>query len=118
MNDSIVAIEGAIREAGFKSMCIRGEHFSERIMDKALGEIRTSRFIVVDLTGARGSVFFEAGFAHGLGIEAIYVFKDDGTGNNTSLEFYVKHYQCYKYKSTEELRSILVDAIRARMVAK
>jgi nucleoside 2-deoxyribosyltransferase len=118
MNESITAIEGAIQEAGFTPMCIRGEHFSERIMDKALGEIRTSRFVVVDLTGARSSVFFEAGFAHGLGIEAIYVFKEDETGENTPPEFYVKHYQCYKYKDADELQNVLTDAIRARMVAK
>ncbi len=116
MNDSINAIEGAIREVGFTPICIRDEHFSQRIMDKALGEIRESRFVVVDLTGGRSSVFFEAGFAHGLGIETIYVFKDGGDEGSLPLEFYVRHYQCYRYKGADDLKSILIDAIRARIV--
>lgn len=115
MNESIGAIEEAITECGFKSVCIRDEHFSEKIMDKALGEIRQSRFVVVDLTGARGSVFFEAGFAHGLGIEAIYVYQDGGAEEKTPLEFYVKHYQCYRYKDSSDLKETLKNAIKARI---
>jgi len=117
MNESIGAIEGAITECGFKSVCIRDEHFSEKIMDKALGEIRQSRFVIVDLTGARSSVFFEAGFAHGLGIESIYVYKD-GAEEQNPLEFYVKHYQCYKYKNSTDLKETLKNAIKARIKVK
>lgn len=118
MNESIGAIEGAITECGFKSVCIRDEHFSEKIMDKALGEIRQSRFVIVDLTGARSSVFFEAGFAHGLGIDSIYVYKDDGMKKESPLEFYVKHYQCYKYKDSSDLKETLRNAIKARIKIK
>lgn len=115
MNENIDAAEEAISESGFHPICIRDEHFSERIMDKALGEIRRSRFVIVDLTGNRGSVFFEAGFAHGLGIETIYVYCDENNGKPTTLEFYVKHYQCYKYKTPAELKEVLKAAIAARI---
>lgn len=81
-------------------------------MDKALAEIRESRFLVVDLTKNRPSVFFEAGFAHGLGIEIIFVYKE---GEGTDLEFYAKHYQCYKYSSPDELRELVKNAISARI---
>lgn len=115
MNENINAAEEAITESGFRSICIRDEHFSERIMDKALGEIRSSRFVIVDLTGNRGSVFFEAGFAHGLGIETIYVYCEEHNGEITNLEFYVKHYQCYKYKTPSDLKETLKAAIAARI---
>ena len=115
MNESINAIEAAISDCNFKPICIRDEHFSEKIMDKALGEIRKSRFVVVDLTGNRGSVFFEAGFAHGLGIETIYVFREQDGETGFPLEFYAKHYQCYKYKTHSDLREVLKNAISARI---
>ena len=115
MNDSIAAIESAITKSGFKPVCIRNEFFSERIMDKALGEMRKSRFVVVDLTGARGSVFFEAGFAFGLGTEAIYVFREGDDVKGSPLEFYVRHYQCYSYKDPADLAAKLADAIAARI---
>lgn len=117
MNESINAVEEAISESGFQPICIRDEHFSERIMDKALGEIRRSRFVIVDLTGNRGSVFFEAGFAHGLGIETIYVYCEEQE-KSTTLEFYVRHYKCYKYKTPAELKEILRAAIAARITVQ
>lgn len=115
MNKNIDAIEEAISESGFLPICIRDKHFPERIMDKALGEIRRSKFVIVDLTGNRGSVFFEAGFAYGLGIETIYIYCDKSNSESTPLEFYVRHYQCYKYKTPSDLKETLKAAISARM---
>lgn len=112
MNESIAAIEEGIRDAGYQPVCIKDMYFPDRIMDKALAEIRKSRFIIVDLTENRGSVFFEAGFAHGLGIETIFVYKES---ENAQLEFYVKHYQCYKYSTWKELGGIVKNAISARI---
>ena len=44
----------------------------DKIDDEIIGEIRRSRFLVADFThgdkGARGSVYYEAGFAYGLGL--------------------------------------------------
>ena len=113
MEPSIQAIEKGVISAGFKPMCIKHEHFSDRIMDKALGEIRKSKFVVIDLTAARPSVFFEAGFTFGLGLQAIYVYKKSPE-QNEALEFYVKHYQCYAYENSEELTERIKDVILAR----
>ena len=115
MNESITAAEEAIAESGYTPVCIKNEHFSEKIMDKALAEIRKSRFVVIDLTGARNSVFFEAGFAFGLNVETIYVYKDEPGGTGLPPEFYVRHYQCYKYDTAAGLKELLKDAIAARM---
>lgn len=115
MNDSIEAAEEAIAESGFSPMCIKDKHFKERIMDKALGEIQKSKFIVIDLTGQRPSVFFEAGFAHGLDIEAIYVYRKAEADTDVDIEFYAKHYQCHAYEDATDLKQILIDAIAARV---
>jgi len=109
------AIEKGIEDAKFKHFCVWGKHFSDTIIDKALGEIRNSRFLVIDLTGSRSSVFFEAGFAHGLGIEIIYVYDKNSVEKGSELDFYVKHYQCHSYENPEQLRTIVNNAVKARI---
>jgi hypothetical protein len=43
-----------------------------KIDDSILATIRRARVVVADFTGSRGGVYFEAGFAAGLGIPVIY----------------------------------------------
>lgn len=112
------AIENAIRTNNFNPTCVWDDFFKERIMDKALSGIRDSRFVVVNLTGDRNSVFFEAGFAQGLNIETIYIYDKTKLTTGSSLEFYVRHYQCYGYTTSEELQDILQHAIAARIAKK
>lgn len=113
-DESISTIKQAIESCGFAPMCIKTEHFKETIMDKALGELQNSRFVVVDLTGSRPSVFFEAGYARALNIETIFVYKED-EAEKQKLEFYVKHYQCHKYNDMDELSEIIKNAISSRI---
>ena len=47
------------------------------INDEIIATIRRSRFMVCDLTGYRGGVYFEAGFAYGLGLPVIYTCRKD-----------------------------------------
>lgn len=54
------------------------EHTND-INDEIIAQIRRSRFMVCDLTGYRGGVYFEAGFAYGLGLEVIYTCRKDWT---------------------------------------
>jgi nucleoside 2-deoxyribosyltransferase len=54
------------------------EHVND-INDEIIAQIRRSRFLVCDLTGYRGGVYFEAGFAYGLGLEVIYTCRKDWT---------------------------------------
>lgn len=52
------------------------EHVND-INDEIIGQIRRSRFMVCDLTGYRGGIYFEAGFAYGLGLDIIYTCSKD-----------------------------------------
>lgn len=107
----IAAIEEAITEAGYKHMCIKEKHYPERVMDKAIGEIRQSRFVVVDLTENRCAVSFEAGFAYALGIETISVCQK---GHRVE-DFYAKHFKYVEYVDAADLKEKVLEAIKARV---
>ncbi len=61
------AVSAAVRNAGYREITIDQDVFSGGIMDRVLARIRRSRFVVADYTGNRGGVYYEAGFALGLG---------------------------------------------------
>lgn len=71
------AIRPAIEGAGYKPTKINDEHFNSSIDDMIIAEIRQSRFIVADVTGHRNGVYYEAGFAMGLGLQVIWLCRDD-----------------------------------------
>jgi nucleoside 2-deoxyribosyltransferase len=64
-------------EPRFKALRIDNKEHTNDINDEIIGEIRRSRFMVCDLTSYRGGVYFEAGFAYGLGLEVIYTCRED-----------------------------------------
>ena len=84
-------IRPAITDAGYEPVRIDQKEHANKIDDEIIAEIRRSRFVVADFThgkindkglskkkrGARGGVYYEAGFAHGLGIEVIFTCRKD-----------------------------------------
>ena len=86
-------IEPAIREAGYKPLRIDRKLDVQKIDDAIIAEIRRSRFLVADFThgdeGVRGGVYFEAGFAMGLGIPVIFSCRNDMV---TKLHFDTRQY--------------------------
>ena len=76
------AMEPAIKRAGYEPVRIdRQPDLIDKIDDAIVAEIRRSRFLVADFThgetGARGGVYYEAGFAHGLDIPVIFTCRSD-----------------------------------------
>ena len=73
--------------------------------------------MVADFTqgedGARGGVYFEAGFAQGLGIPVIYSCHKDSIDK---LHFDTRQYAHIVWKNSKELRVGLLNRIRARIV--
>lgn len=114
-NTYLDAIVKGIEESGYDSMCIKDEHYSETILDKGLGEIRKSKFIVADLTHERPSVMIEVGFALGLGIDVIFVVKKEYEDKKEKLEFYSQNYNVSRYMDAEHLTEIVSSAISARL---
>lgn len=69
------AIQPAIIDAGFDAKRIDGHQHNNRIDDEIIAMLRRSKFVVADFTGQRGGVYFEAGFALGLGLQVIWTCK-------------------------------------------
>lgn len=67
------AIKPAIEnEDRFNAVRIDCVEYCNDINDEMIAQIRKSKFMVADLTGYRGGVYYEAGFAEGLGLPVIY----------------------------------------------
>jgi|GEM_PF-3574442 len=112
----IEAMEKGVDAAGFKPLSLKGKNYPETVLSKALGEINRSRFVVVDLTGQRPSVFIEAGYTLGRGIQTILVIERKyWEANKKDLEFYLTNYNIKQYSSPEELSEIVETAIRERI---
>lgn len=87
--DKVIA--PAIEDAGYKPHRVdKGEH-NNKIDDEIIAEIRRSRFVIADFTGQRGGVYYEAGFAKGLGLEVIWTCREDEL---EKLHFDIRQYNC------------------------
>lgn len=109
-------IAPAIRDCGFEAKRIDRDPTVDKIDDSIIAEIRRSRFLVADFThgseGARGGVYYEAGFAHGLGIPVIFTCHTDVIDE---IHFDTRQYAHIVWNSTSELRGSLRDRILARI---
>jgi hypothetical protein len=65
-------ISKALKAEGFKPYLVSRDPHDERIDNRILAQIRKSRFMIADFTGLRGGVYYEAGFAEGLGIPVMW----------------------------------------------
>ena len=105
-----------IEEAGYEAVRIDKKNYNDKIDDEIIAEIRRSRFVVADFThgesGARGGVYYEAGFAHGLGIEVIFTCRED---KSEEVHFDVRQYNQIVWKSVDELKSKLRNRIVATL---
>ncbi len=98
-------IEPAVTSAGYDSVRIDLKEDVNKIDDEIIAEIRRSRFLVVDVTGHRPSVYFEAGFAIGLGIPVIWLCRK----GSDELHFDLKRQALEERIS---LAALLVKALR------
>lgn len=99
-----------IRAAGFSPFRIDNKDYVGGISDEIMAEIRRSRFVVADYTGQVNGVYFEAGFALGLGLTVIPTCRAEDIGK---LHFDIKHLNTLLWKSPAELAESLNRRIRA-----
>jgi hypothetical protein len=116
-HDSMLSIyEQAIRPAiehdcGYRAVRVdREETNNDDIVDEILAQIRASRFVVADVTGARHGVYFEAGFAKGLGIPVIWTCRQDDF--DESRQFDTEHYNHILWQDGDDLRRKLGNRVR------
>lgn len=70
------AIAPAVKRAGFTPIRVDLLEHNERIDDRIIAEIRDSALVIADFTGHRHGVYFEAGFAMGLGLPVIWCCRE------------------------------------------
>jgi len=99
----------------------RKEH-NGKICDEIIAEIRRSKLVIADFTCdfiphggqshplIRGGVYYEAGFAHGLGIPVIFTCKEDCT---EAIHFDTQQYNHILWKDEADLAEKLKQRIRA-----
>lgn len=86
-----VAIKPAIEMAGYEAKRIDLHEHNNDITDEIIAQIRRSKFLVADYTGHRGGVYYEAGFARGLGLEVFMTCRKDELNK---LHFDINHQVC------------------------
>lgn len=109
-------IAPAVRDAGYVPYRIDREEHLNKIDDEIIAQIRRSRFLIADFTQqgdkARGGVYYEAGFAHGLNLKVIF------TCHEASLEkvhLDTRQYRHIEWTTPEDLRGKLRNTILANI---
>lgn len=110
----------AIEAAGYKALRIDKKEHNNKIDDEIVAEIKRSRFIVADFTSAtakdtgeiiaRGGVYFEAGFAMGLGIQVIWSCRKDLIDK---VHFDTRQFAHVIWETPADLEKSLLNRIRA-----
>ena len=107
-------IKPGIEDAGYDAMRIDRKEDTDKIDDEIIAEIKRSRFVVTDFThgadGARGSVYYEAGFARGLGVKVISTCHKSVADK---LAFDTRQYNHIIWEKPDELRERLKLRIEA-----
>jgi len=104
------AISPAIESTGYRPFRVDSKPHLDRIDAKIIAEIKNSRFMVADVTQQRSGVYYEAGFAHGLGLPVIWSVRQDDLKN---VHFDTRQYHHIVWKSETELKDKLRDFILA-----
>ena len=107
-------IAKGIVEAGYRPFRIDRKDHINKIDDEIMAEIRDSKFLVADFTqgtdGPRGGVYYEAGFARGLGIPVFYTCRKNMVDK---LHFDTRQFNHILWETPEELCGALRNRIEA-----
>lgn len=108
------AIAPAIETAGYRPVRIDQKEHNNKIDDEIIAAIRRARFVVADFScgpdGARGGVYYEAGFAAGLAKPVIYMVRQPDLDR---VHFDTRQINHIIWNDIDDLRSRLTNRIEA-----
>ena len=104
------AMKPALEATGYNALRVDLVPHTGKIDDRIIAEIRRSGLVIADFTGHRGGVYFEAGFALGLGIPLIWTCRESDMND---AHFDTRQYFHLTWQSESDLRKNLEDRIRA-----
>jgi nucleoside 2-deoxyribosyltransferase len=103
-------LKPALAATGYRPVRLDMEEHNDKVDDRIIAEIRRSGLVVADFSGDRSNVYFEAGFALGLGIPVIWTCRASDVEN---LHFDTRQYNYIAWTTPEELKSKLQLRIEA-----
>jgi hypothetical protein len=106
--DVLEAIKESPSKCGIKAERVDEVETNDRIKERILESIIKAEFVIVDLTKERPNVFFEAGFAHGIGKIPIYLAR-----HGTPIHFDLKDYPIIEFRNMKELKEKLTKRLVA-----
>lgn len=101
-------IKPAIEALGYDSIRMDKVPNNDKIDSKIIELISQSRFLVADFTGHRTGVYYEAGYARGIGIPVIQVCCST---DFDKLHFDIKTINTLKFDTATQLKGILTPHI-------
>jgi nucleoside 2-deoxyribosyltransferase len=102
----------ALIDCGYMPIRIDLQEHNEKICDRIVSEIRKSGLLIADFTGQRGGVYFESGFALGLGVPVIWTCRSDDVSN---LHFDTRQYNHIVWDKPDDLKEKLTNRINATL---
>lgn len=102
--------EPALIATGYDPIRVDLIQHNNKIDDVIIAEIRRSGLLIADFTGHRGGVYFEAGFAMGLGIPVIWTCKKTDIDD---LHFDTRQYNHIDWTTPDDLKERLQNRIAA-----
>jgi len=97
-------------DCGLRVLRVDRVHHNDNITDRIIGGIRTAQFLIADFTLQRQGVYYEAGFAQGLGRQVIRTCR---ATDFDKLHFDTRQFFHLKWNEPADLRAALADHIRA-----
>lgn len=113
-DETYAAIQDECARQGLKAVRVDDNVTSGLIIKDILQLIEGAEFIVCDLTHERPNVYYELGYAHGVGNNPSNIFLTAREG--THLHFDIAPLRVHYYRSNEHLRSIMATSF-AKLVA-
>lgn len=111
LEDYSNAIKDAVKKIDSSFNCINLEDIkgvSFKISDGAKDLIAKSRLVIIDLTENKPNVFYELGYAQGIGKDLIITCHE-----STKRQFYPSEYKNLRYKNASQLRNDLYSHLKS-----
>lgn len=105
MNETYTAISDECKRLGLIARRVDQNTGSGLIIRDIIDLIEESEFIIIDLSYERPNVYYELGYAHGVGNDPIDILLIAKEG--TEIHFNLRGHRIEFYKSTENLRQII-----------
>jgi hypothetical protein len=108
LEDVIDAIKDGAQRCGVTAERVDQEQSNEPITKRMLDSIDEAAFVIVDLSYPRPNVYYEAGYAQGLGKTPVYLAR-----KGTEIPFDLKDYPVILYPNLRELKTSLGERLKA-----